>query len=90
MSGISFSKENLQSALNNANEVIDSISSEITKIRENLETIESNWSGPIHDEANADKTNAEGNLKDADTVINSIKESLTTLNTNAQNVNYNS
>ena len=53
--GISFNKTGLSEAVSSFDEIAKKISDEITKIRTNLETIDTNWKGAEHDSASSDK-----------------------------------
>jgi len=88
-SGISFSKEGLASAAGEFSDLQSKIDGEITKIVNSLEIIDSNWSGPEHDAASADKANAENNIQTARETIQNMNGALAQLSTNAGNVSYN-
>ena len=87
--GISFSKEGLASAASEFSDLQSKIDSEITKIVSSLEIIDSNWSGPEHEAASADKANAENNIQTARETIKNMNGALSQLSINAGNVSYN-
>ncbi len=88
MAGISFSKEGLSGASSSFNEIGSNIITEIGKIQADLQIIESNWSGPQHDVASADRDSAEKNLQDAKNSITNMDEALGKLSENAGKVEY--
>ena len=88
MSEISFSKTDIMTAFNSFETISTNSDIQIKAIRENLAIIESNWSGPEHDSAQADKTAAETCLNEAEQIIKDINNSISKLNKNAQSVSY--
>ena len=62
---------------------------QIKTIRECLDTIDNNWTGPEHDNAAQDKKNAEENMDKAVTTINSMNGAIAKLSTNANKISYN-
>lgn len=87
--GVSFSKEGLASAVSNFDEIANTISEEIGKIRASLEIIDSNWKGPEHDSANSDKQTAESNMQEALNILSNMGTGVTALSDNAKKVSYN-
>lgn len=86
---ISFSKDGIKAASGSFSEIGAGIALEIDKIKADLETIDTNWTGPEHDSASTDKTNAESNLQKSKEIIASMDGALIKLASNAKKVSYN-
>ena len=89
MSGISVSKTGLVTATSNFASIYGTVTTQIKSVRESLETIEANWTGPEHDAASADKTNAEENMTKAESTISSMNGAIAQLSANAGKISYN-
>lgn len=86
---ISFSKSDLATAANNFGSIKTKVITEIENIKANLETIDTNWSGPEHNAASNDKNSAASNLQKAKDIINNLEGALAQLSSNANKVSYN-
>ena len=89
MSEISVSKAGLEEATGQFEEICKNILSQIQVITDSLGTIDSNWSGPEHNNAVQDKKNAEDNMEKAINTINSMNGAIAKLSTNANKISYN-